>query len=185
VDPGTPLVTGYQAGVSKQLQVMAGASRGFADAGGHVARADLVRVEQRRHDLHPGWVGQADSFWSVPLAATLGIPIYLNSDAVADGCVPHERWHGPGAAFAFLMTGAGTSVAAISGMLSFTPLRSMAPNVGLKPTTPQKEAGRMIDPAVCVPIATASMLSAVAAADPLEEPPGVRFVSCGFVVHPG
>ena len=45
----------------------------------------------------------------------------------------------------------------------------------------------MIDPAVCVPIATASMLSAVTvtATDPLEEPPGVRFVSCGFEVHPG
>jgi uncharacterized membrane protein YraQ (UPF0718 family) len=60
----------------------------------------------------------ASSPWSVPLAATLGIPVYLNSDAslplvasfMAGGM-------GPGAALAFLMTGAGTSVGAISGML--------------------------------------------------------------------
>ncbi|WP_207219142.1 permease [Pengzhenrongella frigida] len=60
----------------------------------------------------------ADSLWSVPVAATLGIPIYLNTDAslplvasfMAGGM-------GPGAALAFLITGAGTSVGAISGML--------------------------------------------------------------------
>jgi hypothetical protein len=60
----------------------------------------------------------ADSWWSVPLAATLGIPIYLNSDASLPmvASLMHGGM-GPGAALAFLMTGAGTSVAAISGML--------------------------------------------------------------------
>jgi len=60
----------------------------------------------------------ADSFWSVPLAATLGIPIYLNSDASLPmvASLMHGGM-GPGAALAFLVTGAGTSVAAISGML--------------------------------------------------------------------
>jgi uncharacterized membrane protein YraQ (UPF0718 family) len=60
----------------------------------------------------------ADSFWSVPLADTLGIPIYLNSDASLPmvASLMHGGM-GPGAALAFLMTGAGTSVAAISGML--------------------------------------------------------------------
>jgi len=60
----------------------------------------------------------ASSFWSVPLAATLGVPVYLNTDAslplvasLMNGGI------GPGAALAFLMTGAGTSVGAISGML--------------------------------------------------------------------
>src|SRR5450756_1478964 len=43
-DPGTALVTGYKAGVTKQLQVVAGCSRGLADGGGHVARADLVSI---------------------------------------------------------------------------------------------------------------------------------------------
>jgi uncharacterized protein len=60
----------------------------------------------------------ADSWWSVPLATTLGIPIYLNSDASLPmvASLMHGGM-GPGAALAFLMTGAGTSVAAISGML--------------------------------------------------------------------
>ena len=60
----------------------------------------------------------ADSWWSVPLAATLGVPVYLNSDASLPmvASLMHGGM-GPGAALAFLMTGAGTSVAAISGML--------------------------------------------------------------------
>ena len=60
----------------------------------------------------------ADSFWSVPLAATLGIPIYLKSDASLPMVASlMNGGMGPGAALAFLVTGAGTSVAAISGML--------------------------------------------------------------------
>ena len=59
-----------------------------------------------------------DSPWSVPLAATLGIPVYLNGDAslpmiaslMAGGM-------GAGPALAFLITGAGTSIGAFSGML--------------------------------------------------------------------
>jgi uncharacterized membrane protein YraQ (UPF0718 family) len=60
----------------------------------------------------------ADSFWSVPLAATVRIPVYLNSDASLPLVASLlNGGMGPGAALAFLMTGAGTSVAAISGML--------------------------------------------------------------------
>ncbi|KAG0732588.1 hypothetical protein G6F50_017681 [Rhizopus delemar] len=55
----------------------------------------------------------------------------------------------------------------------FTPARGTAPNVGLKPTMPQYEAGRMMEPAVCEPSAKGTMSSATAAADPLDEPPGV------------
>ncbi|MNL16663.1 hypothetical protein D3C87_1377150 [compost metagenome] len=55
----------------------------------------------------------------------------------------------------------------------FTPARGIAPNVGLKPTMPQYEAGRMIEPAVCDPSAKGTMSSATAAAEPLDEPPGV------------
>ena len=40
--------------------------------------------------------------------------------------------------------------------------------------TPQYEAGRMMEPAVCEPSATGTIASATAAADPLEDPPGVR-----------
>ena len=46
--------------------------------------------------------------------------------------------------------------------------------VGFMPATPQKAAGRVIDPPVCVPSAPRHMPQATAAADPLDEPPGVR-----------
>jgi len=59
------------------------------------------------------------------------------------------------------------------------------PCEGLKPTTPQNAAGRMIDPAVCVPSAAGAMKSATAAAEPLEEPPGVRSSPFGLRVGPG
>jgi hypothetical protein len=79
---------------------MAGSSCSLADAGGHVTRANLVSVEQHRHDLHSS------------------LPIYLNSDASLPLVASlMNGGMGPGAALAFLMTGAGTSVGAISGML--------------------------------------------------------------------
>ena len=37
----------------------------------------------------------------------------------------------------------------------------------------------MIDPAVCVPKASGTMPAATAAAEPLDEPPGVRAASAG------
>ena len=43
----------------------------------------------------------------------------------------------------------------------------------------------MTEPPVCVPIASGTMKSATAAADPLDEPPGVKAGSCGFEVGPG
>ena len=57
--------------------------------------------------------------------------------------------------------------------LGLTPAGLIASNVGLKPTMPQNAAGRSTDPPVCVPSASGTMKSATAAADPLEEPPGV------------
>lgn len=59
-----------------------------------------------------------DSWWSVPLAALVGVPVYLNTD----GSLPlvaslMDGGMGPGAALAFLVTGAGTSVGAVTGML--------------------------------------------------------------------
>jgi hypothetical protein len=43
----------------------------------------------------------------------------------------------------------------------------------------------MVDPAVCVPYASGTIAAPTAATDPLDEPPGVRFVSCGLRVSPG
>ena len=57
--------------------------------------------------------------------------------------------------------------------------------MGLKPTTPQNAAGRITEPLVCEPTAAGTMCAATAAAEPLEEPPGVRPASWGLVVLPG
>src|SRR5215208_3077366 len=59
-----------------------------------------------------------------------------------------------------------------------------APYVGLKPTTPQYAAGRRTDPCVCVPSAAGAIPHATAAAEPLDDPPGVRAASNGLRVGP-
>ena len=67
----------------------------------------------------------------------------------------------------------------------------MMPSVGicvreaLNPTTPQKAAGRAIEPIVCVPRATGQRPAATAAAEPLLEPPGVCSGFQGLRVGPG
>ncbi len=43
----------------------------------------------------------------------------------------------------------------------------------------------MTEPLVWVPIASGTMCAATAAAEPLEEPPGVCSGMCGFRVLPG
>ena len=49
-----------------------------------------------------------------------------------------------------------------------------APHAPLKLATPQKLAGRVIDPPVCVPSAAGHMPLATAAALPALDPPGER-----------
>ncbi|GAA3034161.1 permease [Kitasatospora albolonga] len=71
-------------------------------------------------------------WYSVPLAALIGIPVYLNSD----GSLPLvatllKGGMGPGPALAFLMTGAGTSIGAISGMLLIARARVVFLVVGI------------------------------------------------------
>jgi hypothetical protein len=60
--------------------------------------------------------------------------------------------------------------------------RLIAPKVGLIAKLPQYPAGLMMDPPVCEPIAAGSMPAPIAAADPLEDPPGVQRTSNGFRV---
>ena len=66
-----------------------------------------------------------------------------------------------------------------------TPWRLIAPNVGLSANVPQKLAGRMVEPRPWVPIAAGTVAAPTAAAVPLDEPPGVRAVSCGLRVRAG
>jgi uncharacterized membrane protein YraQ (UPF0718 family) len=69
--------------------------------------------------------------YSVPLAATLGLPFYINSEA----SLPLVRamldsGMSQGAALAFLISGAGTSIGAIGGALSIARWRVIAIVVG-------------------------------------------------------
>src|SRR6185369_3364763 len=65
------------------------------------------------------------------------------------------------------------------------PLRGMSPCVGLNPTMPQNAAGRIVDPLVWLPSASGAMPDATAAAEPLDDPPGVCSRLCGLHVLPG
>jgi len=63
----------------------------------------------------------------VPLAATLGLPLYVNTEAslpLVKGLL--DGGMSPGAALAFLITGAGTSVGAVAGTLTIARWRVVA-----------------------------------------------------------
>lgn len=65
--------------------------------------------------------------WSVPLGATLGLPFYLNVSSslpIARAFMAHGAT--PGAAMAFLLVGAGTSIGAVVGMLTIVRWRVAA-----------------------------------------------------------
>lgn len=69
--------------------------------------------------------------YSVPLAATLGLPFYINSE----GSLPLIRamldsGMSQGAALAFLIAGSGTSIGAIAGALTIAKWRVIAIVVG-------------------------------------------------------
>jgi uncharacterized membrane protein YraQ (UPF0718 family) len=72
------------------------------------------------------------NIYSVPLAATLGLPLYINTE----GSLPLVRAlldHGmsQGAALAFMISGAGTSFGAVAGALTIARWRVVALVVGI------------------------------------------------------
>ncbi len=77
-----------------------------------------------------GWVTALfgrGSAHGVPLAATLGLPLYVNTEAslpLVKGLL--DGGMSPGAALAFLITGAGTSVGAVAGTLTIARWRVVA-----------------------------------------------------------
>jgi uncharacterized membrane protein YraQ (UPF0718 family) len=81
------------------------------------------------------WVAAAfgpDKIYNVPLAATLGLPLYVNAEA----SLPLIRalldnGMSQGAALAFLISGAGTSIGAIAGALTIARWRVVAVVVGI------------------------------------------------------
>jgi uncharacterized membrane protein YraQ (UPF0718 family) len=69
----------------------------------------------------------AGQTWGVLLAATLGLPLYVNSDASLPLVKSFlDSGASPGAAMAFLLTGAGTSVGALVGALTIARWRVLA-----------------------------------------------------------
>jgi uncharacterized membrane protein YraQ (UPF0718 family) len=70
--------------------------------------------------------------YSVPLAATLGLPLYLNSETslpLIRALV--ENGMSQGAALAFMISGAGTSIGAIAGALTIARWRVVGLVVGV------------------------------------------------------
>ena len=71
------------------------------------------------------------NLYSIPLAATIGIPFYINSEGsqpLVSSLI--QGGMNPGAAMAFLITGAGTSMGAVTGMLTIARWRVVALVVG-------------------------------------------------------
>jgi uncharacterized protein len=69
--------------------------------------------------------------WGVMLAATLGLPLYVNSDASLPLVKSFlDSGASAGAAMAFLLAGAGTSVGAVAGALTIARWRVLAVIVG-------------------------------------------------------
>ena len=70
--------------------------------------------------------------WGVALAATFGLPLYVNSDASLPLVKSFlDSGASPGAAMAFLLTGAGTSIGAVAGALTIARWRVLAVIVGV------------------------------------------------------
>lgn len=69
--------------------------------------------------------------YSIPLAATLGLPFYINTEASLPLVrAMMESGMSEGAALAFLITGAGTSLGAIGGVLTIARWRIVAIVIG-------------------------------------------------------
>src|SRR3569832_2286558 len=67
----------------------------------------------------------------------------------------------------------------------FMPAVGSTPKLGLNPAMPQYDAGRIVEPPVCEPIASGTSPVATAATDPDEDPPGVRPGAAGLSVADG
>ena len=72
--------------------------------------------------IPPGWVPAlfgSGHFYSVPLAATLGLPFYINSETSLPLVLAMlDSGMSQGAALTFLIAGSGTSIGAITGALT-------------------------------------------------------------------
>ena len=90
--------------------------------------------------------------------------------AKAGSCPSSPVRHSPTSAISSRLR-ANSPSSSSDGDWGKVPVRGSSPQLGLKPYTPQIEAGRSTEPLVCVPTATGTTPAATAA-EPLEDPPG-------------
>lgn len=95
------------------------------------ASLGYLLIELIPSSVFEGHLGDGNALTAVPLAALLGIPMYVNTE----GSLPlvaslMDGGMGAGPALAFLITGAGTSIGAVSGMLVIARWRIVALVVG-------------------------------------------------------
>src|SRR4051812_36674787 len=101
-------------------------------------------------------------------------------------CVTHARPLMPDAQGAMLSTPrVNRPTVASDHENGFRPEEGGARWVGWKRRRPQGEGGGIPEPPVCVPTASGSMPAATAAAEPADEPPGVRPGALGLSVAVG
>jgi uncharacterized protein len=84
--------------------------------------------------IPPAWISGlfgAGHVYSIPLAATLGLPFYINSEvSLPPVRAMLESGMSQGAALAFLITGAGTSLGALGGLFTIARWRVIAIVIG-------------------------------------------------------
>src|SRR3989338_3702472 len=68
--------------------------------------------------------------------------------------------------------------------MAISPERETAPYVGFNPTMPVCAGGWRTEPPLSLPRAAMKILATTATAEPPEEPPGTRDISCEFFVVP-
>lgn len=131
-------VTTNRAASTKPSLTIAGLVREFYDSAKHLAVmfTGFAFIGYFLNGLIPvDWVGAvfgSGNTYSVPLAATLGLPLYINSEA----SLPLIRTlmdagMSQGAALAFTISGSGTSIGAIAGALTIARWRVVALVVGV------------------------------------------------------
>ena len=150
-----------------------------------VERRRQRRVADARARVRGGPRGVLDRITRVARRLEPVVGAYERHDGAARGCAGGRPVNATRTRSSTATSRASQPTVSSDGATSFTPAVVMLPKVGLKPKMPQKLAGRMTEPAVCVPSATSTMPVATAAADPLDEPPGVCVTRCGLVVGPG
>jgi len=103
------------------------------------ASSDVPRICLHRLSVERSCAGRVDQravrqgrVYSVPLAATLGLPLYINSEAslpLIRGLL--DSGMSQGAVMAFLIAGSGTSMGAIAGALTIARWRVVGLVVGV------------------------------------------------------